>query len=528
METIKIPYAEFRRKCSESFAYFAAHLTDCGDRFRPDGRPIDFWQPELHEDLCIFLQYGGNRQLIELPRGFLKSHFGARLYPIWDTIQWADHRTLLYGNTTDNARKRVNEIRSTIEEDEFKNIFPEIIPDNFNKTRWSDDCADVKRPNKFSDGTFESAGLGKRMTGRHKTKVVEDDTGSPDSDDISGTFVMPSREDMEKAIGIHKLSYPLLIDPISDKSIVIGTPWCFYDLIDYIKKYEPEYKVFKRIARWIDKDTGEERYLYPKRFPKEVLEEIERRQGPIGFSALYLLNPRPLEEMVFQPAWTQYYDEEMPCEGTVITILDPIPPESGGGMGRDYAAIVTLLLPTQPDYLGRLYVLDYKYGRFTVPEQDDMTFEMAKKWDASRIKVESNFFQKEMFIRIQNHCAKTGEHIVVEAVNNVGKSGSKDARIIGLTQVCESKLFFIRRWMKELENEMYQFVPGKTRFARDDLLDAISMGLTDYRSKRFVPEKQPTKSGYSCDSILEELEEKRQNTGMRYGMRIGADPNRPI
>ncbi len=509
-KTVRIPLKEFRHKCDKSFGYFAAWKTDCGDDKRPDGNPMDFFD-EFHIDVCNFIQFGGNRKLLCIPRGFIKSHIGARLYPVWKAVLWADHRTLIGGNTSFNAKKRVNEAKSIIEEPDFKHAFPERVP-NFHKTRWSDECACIERPTNYSDGTFESAGLGKKITGQHKNLVVEDDTSCPDADDQTSESIMPSREDIEQSIGWHRSIYPILIDPMHDEILIILTRWCFYDLYDWIIKNDPGYKIFDRPA--IDEKTG--KALYPKRFPVEVLEELKLQLGTYRYNALYMNDPRPLDEMVFNPQHTQYYDE-IPCEGTVIVSLDPIPPESQAGMGRDYSACIVCLHPTQPGFRGRIYVLDYFYNRYSVPEQIDKTIALAQRYNASRVKVETIFFQIEMAIRLRNKCIEEGISIPIDEIPNVGKS--KDHRILGLSPLQEAKALYIRPWMKELENEMYQFVPGKRRFARDDLLDALSMQLPDYKAIDKPTIEVEDAPVFTFESIMKDIKEQQRSKGMRYGFK---------
>ena len=519
--TVKIPIAEFRKKCKESFAYFAAFGSDVGDNYRPDGTPIDFFD-DFHIDVCLFLQFAGPRKVLVIPRGFLKSHIGACKYPAWKSIIWPEHRTLIGGNTQFNAANRVKEILPIFEDRVIQAAFPEVIPDNFNKTPWSGERADLKRKGTYADGTFSSAGLGTKITGQHKNLIIEDDTSCPETSDLRIENVMPSREDIEKALGWHKLTYPLLIDPLYDESVIITTRWCFYDLVDYVEKNEKEYVFFERPAE----DGHFENILYPKRFPAKVLREMLNRMGTYLYNALYRNDPHPLEDMAFNPSWTNYYDEDIPCEGNIIVTLDPIPPESGKGFGKDNAAIMACLHPTEIGYRGRIYVLDYYYSRYSVPEQINRAIGMAQRYGARRIKVESNFFQYEMVVRLRDRCAEEQMYIAIDEVRNHANT-TKDMRILGLTPLFENGLIYIRRNMKELENEMYQFVPGQTRFARDDLLDALAMQLDEKRIVDKPRPKEEEKMGFSFESIMEELAKKRNRKDMRYGMPSQTQPYNP-
>jgi hypothetical protein len=112
-----------------------------------------------------------------------------------------------------------------------------VIP-NFNKTRWSDTCACLKRPENLPEGTFEAAGVGTSIIRRHYNRINEDDTIAPKHDELTGGEILPSRDDIEKAIGFHVLTIPLLITSDEDRRRVIGTRWASYDLINYIMTHE--------------------------------------------------------------------------------------------------------------------------------------------------------------------------------------------------------------------------------------------------------------------------------------------------
>ncbi len=517
-QPIKVPVTEFRQKCHDSFAYFAAWQTDCGDTLRPNGVPQDFFD-DFHIDVANFLQFAGNRKILVIPRGFLKSHMGARLYPIWLTLNWVDHRTLIVGNTTFNSKKRVHEIKSTLEHPDCRLVWPDIIPKSFRKTRWSDECADVNRPGAYSDGSFESAGVGKKVIGQHKNLIIQDDTSCPDIDDLNVDFIMPSKSDIEQAVGWHRTCFPLLIDPMHDEVLIITTRWCFYDLVDWVQKNEEYFQFFEKPAE----DGNFENPLYPKRFPPEELKRLFKQMGSFRYNALFRNNPRPPEDMVFKPGDIQYYDN-IEADGDVIVTLDPIPPDSGGGYGRDYAGIVCCLHPSKKPHRGSLYVLEYKYGRYSVAEQIDLAYELAKKHGARLICVESTFFQYEMKLSLLEKVREECAIMSVDDDSHIGQKQKKDHRIMGLQPLFERNGIFIKRNMKELENELYQYMPNQRRIARDDLLDALSMQLKYYKIKEPTQLHVEQKPQYLLEDILSEIADGRRCRGMRYGYKPQTTP----
>jgi hypothetical protein len=266
--------------------------------------PPAWYDSVFHRALCDFLQYERAQKMVILPRTHLKTTICSTLYPLWRASNRTGLRVLLTSNTSPNAEKTVRGIRTTVETNNtYQAFFPECIPD-FNKVRWSDRCACLNRKEDYPEGTFESAGVGANIIRRHFNLIVEDDTVAPKRDDMSGEECMPSREDVEQAIGFHRLTPPLLIDE-GDEQLVIGTRWADYDHIHYIMENE-KYAIFDRPA---DKQVdGSEGTLY-KRFSSNRLETIKLSMGTYLFSSLYLNKPLSKEFMAFNPDWMRTYEE---------------------------------------------------------------------------------------------------------------------------------------------------------------------------------------------------------------------------
>lgn len=194
----------------DDFSYFAQMLTDPA-----------FFDAVFHTELCRFLQHSKKDKLVVLPRTYLKTTVAASLYGLWRATKDVTKRILFTSNTTPNAAKTVRSVRSIVEQNELYHLFfPECVP-VFSKVRWSDSCACLARPLDFPEGTFESAGIGSNIIRRHYNIIIEDDTVAPKKDELTGEEAMPSKDDIEKAVGFHKLTIPLLINE-EDERIVIG------------------------------------------------------------------------------------------------------------------------------------------------------------------------------------------------------------------------------------------------------------------------------------------------------------------
>lgn len=461
------------------FSYFAQLLTDPG-----------FFDVQFHGDLCNFMQHAGKDKLIVLPRTFLKTTIAATLYALWRATRRPDVRILVCSNTDTNAGKTVRTIRSFVEQNEmYRFFFPELIPD-FSKTRWSDSCACINRPVDHPEGTFESAGVGSNIIRRHFNMIIEDDTVAPKKDELTGNEVMPSKDDIEKAVGFHKLTLPLLIDE-GDERIVIGTRWASYDLINFVKENE-SFAQYDRPCR--DPETGEPLY---KRFSEERLKQIRAGMGVYMFSMLYENTPLAKEFMAFNPDWFRYYEEEeLPSEGHGLVTVDPADPPTGKS-SQDFTAIVSCLHTKRG-----IFVRRYVHKRLTDKQMIDETFRVADLDGFVKIRIETNRYA-HLGAAFREEMKKRDRYYVVDEVK--AKRMAKEGRIKNrLSPLFENGVVWLKRGMRALEQELTTFPYGR----HDDLIDSLAWQVGDRTSTEYVrtePERKlPTKderASWTLDEI---------------------------
>ena len=438
----------------DNFSYFAQLLTD-----------PSFFDDSFHVELCNFMQTSKKDKLIVLPRTYLKTTIAACLYALWratrDAILKGNYlRILVTSNTDTNAGKTVRSIRDIVERnDMYRLFFPDMIP-TFSKVRWSDSCACLARPVDYPEGTFESAGVGSNIIRRHFNIIIEDDTVAPKKDELTGEEVMPNKEDIEKAVGFHKLTIPLLINE-EDERIVIGTRWASYDLINYVRENE-KFDVYDRKCR-----TKEGKPLY-KRFSQDRLDSIRAGMGVYMFSMLYENTPLAKEFMAFNPDFFRYYDErEVPEEGDTIVTLDPADPPTGK-KSQDYTAIVSV----KHTKFG-LFVRRYRHKRISDKQMIDEAFAVADEDGAVKIRIETNRYA-HLAAAFKEEMKKRDKYYVIDEVK--AKRVSKEARIKNrLSPLFENGVIWLKRGMRELESELTTFPYGR----HDDLIDALAWQVGD-------------------------------------------------
>jgi len=193
--------------------------------------------------------------------------------------------------------------------------------------------------------------------------------------------IQPNREDIEKAVGWHKLVYSLFSDPNKSTLDNIGTRWAVHDLKRWIRENEArKFKFFTLSAEHTDGSP-----VWPDRFGRETLDDIRDSQGPYMFSTQYLNLPRDPADAVFRPQWLRYFkfDDEIPDTDLLenVTIVDLAGWGDSKGIARN--VICTLSMDTKH----HIWVRRYDRGKFD-PSQVIRLMEAHAKAYNSRVRVE--------------------------------------------------------------------------------------------------------------------------------------------
>jgi hypothetical protein len=461
---------------------------------------------ELHGDYCRFLQGAASRKQATMPRSFVKTWIGSIAYPIWTALPrkeedefpyakaWEDKfwqlgpnlRTLIASYVITNAEKMLSLIKKTYEANVAMQIlFPEVIPDNFRKTRWSNQALCIQRENDATEATFEAAGIGGASTSRHYDQILEDDLIYANKDDFTGKELMPNQEDIDKAIGWHKLAMSLLVPGKHTRIHNVGTRWAKHDLVDYIWTNEPDYAIFRRACVKIpdkiiagnmpDHDLNW-RELEPEwsvAYDHEQLERIARAQGPYMFATQYLLLPSSPEETLFKPSWLEYYktDAELPSTMRIFTTIDVSEWEVNSARKKGVCNSAVLTCGWCDKH--HMWILGYDYGRFNPSE---VIMLMAKHWGLykpERIGVEAVYYQKALahFAREYMEEGKVPWMTLSQLIPENGKS--KDLRIRGLEPLASNHAIHCKVEHTDFISEFIEYIP-ESRLCKKDLLDCCA------------------------------------------------------
>ena len=477
---------------------------------------------ELHAQFCSFLEASSERKQATLPRSFVKTWIGTIAYSIWVTLPRTtpdefpttaveerppslspsffrkdalffvplpdyptffvdpfyllgpNMRILIASYVVGNAMKMINLIRKTYERNQAMQIlFPDVIPENFNKVKWADTEACINRSENFTESTFESGGIGGSTTSRHYDLILEDDLIYANKDDFTGKELMPSKEDIDKAIGWHKLAMSLLVPGAHTRIHNIGTRWAKYDLIAFIRENEPDYIVFERACTLDGTRTGEP--TWPEMYPTKKLDQIFRAQGPYMFATQYLNKPMAPEDMLFKLAWLQYYNSkvEVPKEARIFTTVDLSlwGETSRTAQGKDSRGVV---ITCAWDSNNHVWILRYDAARFNPSEIIELMYTHNRLFGPELIGVESVYYQRALVHFARLEMAKRGWLPLRELKTST--SVEKDVRIRALEPYAMNGAIHCRADHKDFITEFVDYVPG-SKMTRKDILDALAYQL---------------------------------------------------
>lgn len=335
---------------------------------------------DYHMPLCNDLQntIAERKRGYLWPRGHFKSTVIAKAYPHWrlcggglvgksseedilseimslkteELLQFykqfpeKDPRNLrigIVGESQDVANKDLKDIKDrTTESDLFKWLFPEIVPEDIRKTKWTESEIVLPRSKSFDESSITCMGVGAKKTGFHYDIIIYDD--------IIGLEASKSEPVMEAALEWLRFAPGMLNDPERSEELIAGTRWkdgtadvygwfmknLPYTAGVYNEKGEmlvpPQGYKFSTQSCYIE-PTKEVRFR--TRFTQFTLEQIRQREGDYRFNCNYRNTPTPPEGAQF--AKIKFYTVQNDPDGLprIAVPEDGTPPVHINQMARN-------------------------------------------------------------------------------------------------------------------------------------------------------------------------------------------------
>ena len=474
----------------------------------------DYIEKEVHLPICNFLSNETVKdKMLLLPRGFLKSTLTSVALPIWLAMRDCNLRYLIVCNSMTNASNHLRKIRSQFERNELLHVlFPERMPKT-KRDRWTEFSATIPRTQVgLGEGTFEAAGIGTNLPSRHYDRIGEDDIVTATKDDVSDREMAPSQEEINKAIGWHRL-VPSLYDSIEGGYLYhTATRWCANDPVEHIRKNEPFFKIYEQniYKKVLEKmvDAGEP--IYPSRFGPKAIEKLKIIQGPYIFSTQYLLKPVPLELMIFKPDYIHYCDIIPNIRGKFFAYIDPATSDKKRAC---HTAIIVIFCGEDK----RIYVVEVirKIG-MSLSQSVDHLFRIAKEYKTTNIGIEVVGYQGQLEKQVREEMQRRGEYFIV--TGDLPKKGqSKEARIGNMEPRFANGQIFIKHAHKGLEGDLLEY-QGVDKSKYVDTLDALAGAINLSSFPVYEQEPQLIKTGVTLESILSELRGVFENAKKGYGL----------
>lgn len=244
----------------------------------------------LHDEVQDFLTATPNGY-VEMPRGHAKtSQWVGRC--AWEIGNNPNLRIKNVGSSDYESEKTVTMVKTVMESDRFREVFPEVEPDPVN---WGKTSLTVKRGKPLRDPTLEAVSIMGRAGGRSDLLVFDDIC------DLKNSVQQPA---LREAV---KDAYKSLWLPTLDESAGnvrvwrFATPWHIDDLTaEWRAFFGPKGCLFRRPC--VERSGGDES-PWPEVYTSEKLAEKRIEYGPVAYSRAYLLRPISSDEIIFPAEW---------------------------------------------------------------------------------------------------------------------------------------------------------------------------------------------------------------------------------
>lgn len=443
---------------------------------------LDF-TPGLHLPLCWYLQQDHYRRLMLVPRG----HFKSSMDTIGDTIRRVlnnrDIRILLVANTATNAEHKLRRIQGEFQSNEIlKWAFPDIIPVNFDKVKWTGTEMNVLRSKELEDCTIETIGVGGKVTSRHFDGIKCDDLiekEAAESDEVMGSICR------------WYLTIEDLLDNPKSWIHLNGTRWTaksseIYYRILTNKEFE-EYDVVVRAAIEDEdnKPSLSGKSIFPERFPIDHLMR-KYRKDPYFFSCQQQNNPINPETTDFDPDWLRYYkvrpDGRFLLEhgdGSTsvysreeLRITATCDPAIGMEKKSSRSAIVVVGITPKSEKI----VLEAWADRVNPKLLLEKMIQVQQMWEPIEFGIEVVAFQK-VFLHYYEEYRRRNPVYIRWLELTPGSKMAKEKRIMSIQPYIQDGSLYIQEGMFDFIDEFTRFPLGDTA----DILDALGYQIQLWR-----------------------------------------------
>ena len=422
------------------------------------------------------------RLMIAMPPRHGKSQMGSYLFPAYLMGRDPRSKLIVASHTAELAQRFGRMIRNLMEEDKYKELFPNML--------LSIDSKAAGRWNTQQGGEAFFIGKGGAMTGRGGDVIILDDI-LDEQDAMSDTA-------MENTWEWYTSGPRQRLQP-NGAIVVINTRWKTDDLSGRLLKMHGQIKSDQWELLEFPAILPSGGSLWPGFWPIDELEKVKMSIGLKKWNAQWQQQPTNEDGAVLKRNWWKRWKHDEPPECSyVIQTYDTAYSKKETA---DYSVISTwgVFVPSA-DSGPNLILLSVKRGRWDFPELKRVARDEYRYWNPDNVLIEA----KATGTPLQQELRKMGIPVTMYSPGGRKSGQDKISRANAVAPILESGMIWYpeqQDWAEEMVEECAAFPNG----SHDDQVDAAIMAWMRFRQGNFA--------SLATD---EEDEEKQQQEALEY------------
>ncbi len=456
----------------------------------------------IHRSVCNWIQRAFESDekniLLMMARDFLKTSTLAGIV-IWQWINNPELRFLLVHASGKMSAKLIPVLQRIVEGEAFSHFFPDLVPNKKDVT-WNADEMTICRQGNFKEASIEARGITSTVTGGHYDILL--------FDDVVDENIARSPVEILRVIDFYENSPSLFDNDKTERLLVAGTFWegGFYEKLigsglfsQCVFGAESDERFREFMVRTGNPELAglpDGSPVWPDHFPKDRLERLKRKMGPVKYARQMLNRPITDAEVRFKREDFRYYnwggdqdaaivearkdafgmetESAFVCKFKDLQIYMTVDPATGENLKTDESAIV---VAGYHPLTGRVFVLESWASRVLPDVLIDKIIALGDKWKQHgllKIGIEEVGFQVTLKRFLQNEMSRRGKYFSIKPIK-LGNRGKAERAIDGLQPfVANHQVYFLRN-QSELLRELagLQIVQGRVVGKSPNLVDAL-------------------------------------------------------